>query len=200
MRDNKLKKPLGYYGAGLLILATWLGCVPVQAQHAAPWPVTLLDSVVSVSMPYAGSLAESKEFEAIGLRLYVAPTSDNQFAVLAFTPKPEKPLKPGQELVIDPNQIIAALLTMPDKLFTKSKRQASYLVTMPTAPGGHATHQVYNGFDAFHQLPARMELTWVIRNGTLYLFSSTYSLPQEKDSAEDLQRFFSSIIFKASRP
>ena len=189
-----LRRTAGF--AGLL----WLLFAEAQAQTASPWPVTQLDSLVSVSMPYAGSLDESKEFAAIGLRMYTAPTSDNQFAVLAYTPKPAKPLKPGYELVMDPNRIITALLTMPDKLFSKGKRQASYLVTMPTAPGGQATHQVYDGFDAYHQLPAKLELTWVICSGTLYIFSSAYSLPQEKDSAEDIQHFFSSIAFKAAQP
>lgn len=179
-----------------LLLATWHGCGSVQAQRAAPWPVTLLDSVVSVSMPCTGTLVEVEEFETIGLRMYTAPTSDNQFAVLAYTPKPTKPLKPGYEMVIEPDRIISALLTMPDKQFSKGKRQASYLVSLPTAPGGKATHQVYNGFDAYHQLPAKLELTYAVCNGTLYIFSSTYSLPQEKDSAEDLQHFFNSIHFE----
>ena len=181
------------------VLLIWFGALPVRAQAAAPWPLTRLDSVASVRMPYAGSMNDGEEGEAlaaIGLRMYSAPTSDNQFAVVVYTPKPAKELKPGYTLVINPDRIIAALLRIPDKQFSKARLRASYPVALPTAPGGQGTHQVYSGFDDFHQLPAKMELTWVIVGPTLYIFSAAYSLPQEKDGAEDLQHFFSTIGFQ----
>ena len=61
-------------------------------------------------------------------------------------------------------------------------------------------HQVYSGFDEFHQIPAALELTWVVVGQKLYVFRCSYSLPQEAGAAEDARHFFTTIEFNPVKP
>ena len=151
-------------------------------------------------MPYAGTFDD--EFISSGVVVFATSTSENEFNALVFNPIPDPshPLKPGQTWVPDVDQFLAQIMRLPDKSFTKAKLKTSFPVTLPSAPGGKAMHQVYSGFDEFHQVPAALELTWVVVGTTLYVFRCSYSLPQEKGAAEDAQHFFSTIAFKPSQP
>ena len=70
-------------------------------------------------------------------------------------------------------------MRLPDKSFAKNKLKTCFSITLSSAPGGKAMHQVYSGFDEFYQIPATLELTWVMVGTKLYLFWYSYSLPQE---------------------
>ena len=65
-----------------------------------------------------------------------------------------------------------------DKSFAKAKLKTSFSITLPSAPGGKAVHQVYSGFDEFYQTSAALELTWVMVGTKLYVFRCSYSLPK----------------------
>ncbi|GAB2862637.1 hypothetical protein [Hymenobacter ruber] len=151
-------------------------------------------------MPYAGTLDD--ELSASGVIVFATATSDNEFDAIVFNPVPDPahPLKPGQAWVPDVDRFLAQIMRLPDKSFAKAKLKTSFPVTLPSAPGGKAMHQVYSGFDEFHQIPATLELTWVVVGTTLYVFRCSYSMPQEKGAAEDAQHFFSTIAFKPSQP
>ena len=181
----------------LFISITAFGLGTAQAQSSSPWPVTQLDSVASVSMPYSGTVDE--ELAKEGIITYSAPTSDNNFDVLIITPKLNQPLKPGERMVMDTKKVLAQVAKMSNKLFVRPKLQSSYSVTVPSAPNGWAEHQVYSGFDAFHQSDATMELTWVIVGSSMYIFRCSTQLPQEDETAEDMKRFFTTIEFKQPR-
>ena len=188
-------------------LVGWLGLVlgmlganPALAQSSSPWPITRLDSVASVRMPYAGTVDE--EASELGLTIYSTSTSDNDFDALVFIPVPNtaQPLGPDQYLVPDVDRFLSMLMKVPNKSFSKAKLKSSFSVTLPSAPRNQAVHQVYAGFDNFHQVPAALELTWVLLGPKLYVFRCSYSLPEERGAAEDRQHFFSTITFETSRP
>lgn len=151
-------------------------------------------------MPYAGTAND--ELLGSGVAIFATNTSDNEFDALVFNPVPDlaHPLKPGQVLVPDADRFISQIMRLPDKKFAKAKLKTSFPVTLPSAPGGRAMHQIYSGFDEFHQLPAALELTWVLVGNTLYVFRCSYSLPQEAGAAEDAKHFFSTIEFKPGQP
>ncbi|WP_035564253.1 hypothetical protein [Hymenobacter sp. IS2118] len=188
------------FGCGLTLIVGVLifALGNAQAQSSSSWPVTRLDSVASVSMPYSGSINE--ELAAEGVVMYRTPVSDNNFDVLIITPKLDQPLMPGEWMVMDTKKVLAQVMKLPDKLFTRPKLQSSYSVTLPSAPNGRAEHQVYSGFDAFHQTDASMELTWVIVGSSLYIFRCSTQLPQEAETAEDMKHFFTTIAFKQPQP
>ena len=169
-----------------------------QAQASGPWPVTELDSIATVRMPYGGTIDET--YAAQGLIAFSTTTSDNGFDAIVFTPKAEQALKPGQVLVPVPDKLLASLMKLPDKSFTRPKLKASFPVTVPSAPTGQGMHQVYTGFDAFHQSEATMELTWVVVGTTMYVFRCSAQLPEEPGAAEDMKHFFTTIAFKQPRP
>ncbi|UOE36208.1 hypothetical protein MTP16_11315 [Hymenobacter monticola] len=155
--------------------------------------------MASVHMPYAGSYDD--ELSSSGVTLFTTSTSDNNFDALVFVPAPPAyPLKPGQVWVPNVEQFLAQLMRLPDAAFTKAKLKTSFPVTLPSAPGGRAMHQLYSGFDEQHQLPAALELTWVVVGAKLYVFRCSYSLPQEQEAIEDAKHFFSTIAFKPSQP
>jgi hypothetical protein len=174
--------------------------ISAQAQATAPWPTTQLDSVASVHMPYAGTVDD--ELSASGITVFATNTSDNEYDAIVFLPPadPAHPLKPGQVWLPDVNQFLTQLMRLHDKSFTKAKLKTSFPVTVPSAPGGRAMHQIYSGFDEFHQIPAALELTWVLAGAKLYVFRCAYSMPQEKGAAEDAQHFFRTIEFKQRQP
>jgi hypothetical protein len=185
----------------LPLLGFFFGIVSLsaQAQSSAPWPTTQLDSVASVHMPYAGSYDE--EIRTSGVAVFATSTSDNEFDAVVFVPPPPPhPLKPGQVWLPDVEQCLTQLMRLPNNSFARAKLKSSFPVTLPSAPGGRAMHQVYSGFDERHQLPAALELTWVLADAKLYVFRCSYSLPQEPGAAEDAQHFFRTIAFKQRQP
>ena len=151
-------------------------------------------------MPYAGTYDD--ELISSGIIVFSTTTSDNEFDAIVFNPVPDPahPLKPSQVMVPVVDKFLGEIMRLPDKTFAKAKLKTSFPVTLPSAPRGRAMHQVYSGFDEFHQIPAALELTWVVVGTTLYVFRCSYSLPQEKGAAEDTQHFFSTIEFKPGQP
>lgn len=171
----------------------------VRAQQAVSvWPITRLDSIASVEMPYEGTVEE--EGKAEGLLIYGTSTSDNQFDVVVYTPKPTQPTKAGTTQVINVEKFLALIMREPNPAFEKPKLKSSFPVTVPTAPGGQAMHQVYSGFDQVHQSPATLELTWVAVGPTLYVFRCSYQMPADQGSTDDMQHFFKTITFRADKP
>ena len=146
-------------------------------------------------MPYAGTIDET--LAAQGVLEYGTTTSDNGFDAVIFTPKADRVLKPGQVIMPDVDRFLAALMKVPDKSFARAKLKSSFPVSLPTAPQGRAMHQVYSGFDEYHQSDATMELTWVVVGSTLYVFRCSAQLPEEPEAAEDMKHFFTTIEFKA---
>lgn len=186
-----LKKPF----IPLTGLLFWLVLAPVQAQPTAPWQITRLDSIASVKMPYAGTFDD--ELISSGVVVFATHTSDNEFDAIVFTPPPPPAhtLKPGQVWVPNVDAFLTQLMGLPDKSFAKARLKTSFPVTVPSAPGGKAMHLLYSGFDEFHQLPAALELRWVVVGAKLYVFRCSYSLPQEPGAAEDARHFFTTIEF-----
>ena len=180
--------------AGLLGLA-WGNA---QAQSSSPWPITQIDSLASVCMPYGGTVDETLADQ--GLVGYSTTTSDNEFDVIIFTPRSNQPVKPGYVLVPEANTFLALLMKLPNKSFSRAKLKSSFPVTGSSAPTGQAMHQIYSGFDAFHQSDATLELTWVIIGPTMYVFRCSTQLPEEPGAAEDMKHFFTTIHFRQPRP
>ena len=194
LSSMKSKYPRFFSITGLLLLAAG----SAQAQAASPWPITQLDSIASVRMPYGGTIDET--YAAQGLIAFSTTTSDNGFDAIIFTPQSERALKPGQVLVPVPDKLLASLMKLPDNSFTRPKLKSSFPVTVPSAPTGQGVHQVYSGFDAFHQSEATMELTWVVVGTTMYVFRCSAQLPEAAGAAEDMKHFFTTIEFKQPRP
>ena len=169
-----------------------------QAQPASPWPITRLDSISTVRMPYGGTIDET--YADQGLIAFSTRTSDNRYDAIVFAPKSGRALKPGQVLVPLPDKLLASLMKLPDRFFTRPKLKSSFLVTVPSAPTGQGMHQVYSGFDAFHQSEAIMELTWVVVGTIMYIFRCSAQVLKEAGAAEDRMHFFTTIGFKQPRP
>jgi hypothetical protein len=171
----------------------------VWAQQAiSVWPTTHLDSLASVEMPYEGTVDEKGV--ADGLLIYGTGTSDNQFDAWVYTPKSTQPLKAGTALTVNVEKFLALVMREPNPAFEKPKLKSSFPVTVPTAPGGRAMHQVYSGFDQVHQTPATLELTWVSIGSTIYVFRCSYQMPADQGSTDDMQHFFKTITFRPAKP
>lgn len=142
------------------------------------------------------------ELVSSGVAALATNTTDNEFDAIVFTPSadPTHPLKPGKVLIPNVDRFLNQLMRLLDKAFAKAKLKTSFSITLPSAPGGKAVHQVYSGFDEFHQISAAFELTWVIVGTKLCVFWCSYSLPQEQGVAENAQHCFSTITFKSSQP
>jgi hypothetical protein len=182
------------YCVGSSLLAT-----VAQAQLAVSvWPTTHLDSLASVEMPYEGTIDEKGA--ADGLLIYGTGTSDNQFDAWVYTPKPTQPTKAGTALTVNVDKFLALVMREPNPAFEKPKLKSSFPVTVPTAPGGRAMHQVYSGFDQVHQSPATLELTWIAVGPTLYVFRCSYQTPADQGSTDDMQHFFKTITFRSAKP
>ncbi len=162
------------------------------------WPVTRLDSVASVEMPQGGTVDEKGASE--GLLIYSTSTSDNNFDAWVYTPYPKQPTKAGTTWVVNPEKFLALVMKEPNPSFEKPKLKNNYPVTVPTAPGGQAMHQVYSGFDQIHQSPATLELTWVAIGSTIYVFRCSYQMPADQGSLDDMQHFFKTITFRLPKP
>ncbi|RZK40191.1 MAG: hypothetical protein EOO57_02720 [Hymenobacter sp.] len=180
-------------------LAGSLWTSQAQAQKAVSnWPITRLDSVASVEMPYEGTVDDTEAKN--GLCSFGTSTSDNNFDVLIYQPHPNQPAQAGKMWTINVNKFLALAMQLPNNNFARPKLKTSFYVTVPTAPEGRAMHQVYSGFDEVHQSPATLELTWVLVGQKLYVFRCSYQLPAEQGSTEDMQHFFTTIHFKLPRP
>ena len=130
-------------------------------------------------MPYAGTFND--ELVSSGVMVFTTNTSDNEFDAIVFTPPadPTHLFKPGQVWIPTIDRFLNQLMLLPDKSFAKAKLKTCFSITLSSAPGGKAMHQVYSGFDKFNQIPAALELTWVMVGTKLYMFWYSYSLPQE---------------------
>lgn len=181
-----------------LFISFWLSISLLSYQSRAQravttWPVTRLDSVASVEMPYEGTLDETEAKNSI--LGFGTTTSDNSFDVVVYSPHLEQSTKPGKVRGINVDKFLAIAMQLPNDQFVHPKFKTSFYVTVPTAPGGRAMHQVYSGFDDVHQSPAALELTWVMVGQKLYVFRCSYQLPAEQGSTEDMQHFFTTIHF-----
>ena len=109
-------------------------------------------------MPYAGTFDD--ELISSGVAVFATNTSDNEFDAIVFTPPadPTHPLEPGQVWITDVNRFLNQLMRLPNKSFAKTKLKTSFSITLSSAPGGKAVHQVYSGFDEFYQISAALEL------------------------------------------
>lgn len=186
-----------------LFALCWLTCGIVTnnayAQKAVSnWPITHLDSVASVEMPYEGTVDEQAAKD--GLLLYATSTSDNEFDVLVYEPHFEQSAPSGKVWTIDTQKFLAIIMKLPNDKFVRPKLKSSFYMTVPTAPEGRAMRQVYSGFDEVHQSPATMELIWTVVGSKLYVFRCSYQLPVEQGSTEDMQHFFTTIHFTAPKP
>ena len=149
-------------------------------------------------MPYKGTLNE--QGLANGLLVYSTSTSDNQFDAWVYTPRPTKQAKAGTTWAINVEKFLALVMREPNPAFEKPKLKSIFPVTVPTAPGGRAMHQVYSGFDQEHQSPATLELTWVAVGSSLYVFRCSYQMPADQGSTDDMQHFFKTISFRPAKP
>lgn len=187
------------YGTAIIFcLSIFLSAKSALAQQAVSvWPVTQLDSLASVEMPYEGTVNE--QGNKSGLLIYSTSTSDNQFDVWVYTPHPAKQAKAGTVWTINIEKFLALVMREPNPSFEKPRLKSSFSVTVPTAPDGRAIHQVYSGFDQEHQSPATLELTWVAVGPTLYVFRCSYQTPAEQGSTDDMQHFFKTISFRSAK-
>ena len=178
------------------------GLLSVAAGPAArrsPWATTRVDGVVSVEMPYAGTMEQDSSAAEVHLRRYATTTSDNSFEALrleygsgTFTDTP------GQNgwVALNIDKFLKRYLAIPEHHFSNARLTASFPVSVPTAPDGTGFHRLYRGFDERRQEPVLLELTWVARGNVVYIFSCANLLPEEAGAREDKQRFFTTIHFQ----
>ena len=190
----------GILSAGLWLLGL-LGLpevVHAQTDDAFAWHTVWLDSTASVQLPYASS--QPMPEAGSPLVRYHTGTSDNQFYALALALEPEELPAPNRSSSRAIDQLLLDLMRQRMEFFAKPKFQVARPVQLPASPDRLATHRLYQGVDEFHQLPALLELIWLLRENHLYILYCTYSLPQEAGALEDVHRFFGSLTFTAGAP
>lgn len=70
----------------------------------------------------------------------------------------------------------------------------------PASPERLATHRLYQGIGEFHQLPALLEMVWLLHDNHLYIMYCTYSLPRAPAAVAEVQQVFGSLAFAMSAP
>lgn len=176
---------------------SWTGFVqPATAQYA-PWTARKIDDAASVQMPNEGS--EDSDPAVPSVRHYFMNSSDNSFEIYRVDLSSLSTLvpKPGstRQRVLDIDKFFTGYFKQPGQRFHRAKLQHAYETKLPTAPGDVGFHRVYYGFDEQTQAAAVLEITWVYREGILYLFNCLNSLPEDPGSSEDKLHFFSTIHF-----
>ncbi|MDQ2768939.1 MAG: hypothetical protein M3Y54_00355 [Bacteroidota bacterium] len=73
-------------------------------------------------------------------------------------------------------------------------------MALPAVPERLAAHRLYQGVDEFHQLPALLQMVWLLRDNHLYVLYCTYALPQEPAAVLEVQQFFGSLAFAGATP
>ena len=182
----------------LLGLVALPAATRAQAGDAFAWHTVWFDSTASVQLPYASVQAMPEPGTL--LVSYHTGTSDNQFYALVLTLEPEELPAPNRSSSPAIDQVLLDLMRQRMEFFAKPKFKVARPVQLPAAPQRLATHRLYQGVDEFHQLPALLELIWLLRANRLYVLYCTYSLPQEAGALEDVHRFFGSLAFGAGVP
>lgn len=168
------------------------------AEEASAWRTVWLDSTASVQLPYAS--AQPLPAPSSPLVAYHTSTANNQFYALALTLEPEELPAPNRSSSPAIDQLLLDLLRRRLDFFAKPKFQVARAMALPASPERLATHRLYQGVDEFHQLPALLEMVWLLRDNHLYVMYCTYSLPQAPAAVAEVQQFFGSLAFAMGAP
>ena len=90
-------------------------------------------------------------------------------------------------------KFLQATAKSPLLAFSKPRLSREYVVSLPAAPGGQASHRVYSGIDAELRESALMEVRWFGLEGVLYFFFCTTVDPDGEEARQEKQRYFSTI-------
>lgn len=184
---------------------------PARAQSAInrPWGYTNLDTLVSVRTPYRAQDVQDEMVPWLTVfftkgsyhhfmmaRVDVQKMVQQKFDAAANKGRPAP--ADGGEVTLNADKCLQGLLKLPWVAIVKPKMYQEYAVSMPIAPGGQASHRVYNGLDPDSHEAARMEVRWFGLEGVVYFFfCSTVDVDGEEARQEKL-RYFSTI--ESSRP
>ena len=168
------------------------------ADDAFAWRTVWLDSTASVQLPYAS--AQPLPEPGSPLVSYHTSTAGNQFYALTLRLEPEELPAPNHSSSPAIDQLLLDLMRRRLDYFAKPKFQVARVMALPDLPERLATHRLYQGGDEFHQLPALLEMVWLLRDNHLYVMYCTYTLPQEPAAVEEVQQFFGNLAFAAEAP
>lgn len=188
--------------AQALVEAPSAAMVSAAEEHPADetftWRTVWLDSTASVQLPYAS--AQPLPEPGSPLVSYHTSTAGNQFYALTLRLEPEELPAPNHSSSPAIDQLLLDLMRQRLDFFAKPKFQVARAMTLPALPEHLATHRLYQGVDEFHQLPALLEMVWLLRDNHLYVMYCTYALPQQPAAVEEVQQFFGSLAFTAEAP
>ena len=170
----------------------------VPADDPLAWRTVWLDSTASVQLPFAS--AQPLPEPGSPLVAYHTSTAGNQFYALALTLEAEELPAPNRSSSPAIDQLLLDLVRRRMECFAKPRFQVARAMLLPASPEHLATHRLYQGVDEFRQLPALLEMVWLLRNNHLYVLYCTYALPQAPAAAQEVQQFFGSLAFAVGAP
>jgi hypothetical protein len=194
-----------WLGLVLGILSTW----PALAQSAInkPWGHTDLDSLVSVHTPYRAQ--DIQEAGVPWLTAFFTKGSYHHFVMMRVDVKamlqqqleanPRKNHLAQSDsgavttLTLDIDKCLRAMIKSPLLAIVKPKMSREYVVSMPVAPGGQASHRVYKGIDPDSREAALMDVQWFGLQDAVYFFFCTTVDPDGEAARQEKQRYFSTI-------
>ena len=198
---------IGWFGmfAGLLVTKPALA----QSVINKPWGHTELDTVVSVRTPYRAQnlqdegmrwltafFTKGSYHHFVMMRLDVSGMLQQQ---LETAPRKGHRSQPDSGAVtLNIEKCLRSMMKIPLLAFDKPKVSREYLVSLPAAPGGQASHRIYTGVDPDSHETALLEVRWFEVRGVVYFFFCTTVDPDGEDARQEKQRYFSTIQLNRS--
>ena len=186
-----------------------LGASSALAQSAINkvWGRTELDTVISVRTPYRAQ--DIQEPEAPWATTFFTKGSYNHFVIVRVdvpallqrqmetTARKGHPARTDSGVVtLDIEKCLRLMLKSPLLVFSRPKVSREYVVSLPAAPGGQASHRVYTGVDPNSREAALMEVRWFERDGIVYFFFCTTVDPDGEEARQEKQKYFSTIALR----
>lgn len=191
------------------LLVGLLGAGPALGQSAINkvWGRTDLDTVISVRTPYRAQ--DIQEANAPGVTTFFTKGSYNHFVMvrmdmpallrqrLESSAREGHPARPDSGVVtLDIEKCLRLMLKSPLLVFGKPKMSREYVVSLPAAPGGQASHRVYTGVDPNSREAALLEVRWFEREGIVYFFFCTTVDPNGEEARQEKQKYFGTIALQ----
>lgn len=197
----------------LLRRASWLVGVlallwgrPVLAQSAInkPWGRTDLDTLISVRTPYRAQDIQDPAMP--WLTAFFTKGSYHHFTMMRvdmpamLQQRLEIAARKGHvskadsgALTLNIEKCLRLMTRIPLLALAKPKVSREYVVSLPAAPGGQASHRVYTGVDPDSREAVLMEVSWFERQGVVYFFFCTTVDPDGEEARQEKQKYFSTI-------
>ena len=179
---------------------------PARAQSAInkPWGHTDLDSLVSVRTPYRAQdiqdegvnwltafFTKGSYHHFVMMRLDVAAMLQQQLN--AAPRRNQRARADSGAVTLNIEKFLQLATKSPLLAFSKPKLSREYVVSLPAAPGGQASHRVYSGIDTELREAALMEVRWFELEGIIFFFFCTTVDPYGEEARQEKQRYFSTI-------